>query len=46
MNYFRKMSGTTKISPMVSLTEIMCSWIGAFFGIATVAFLHYHILNT
>jgi CBS-domain-containing membrane protein len=36
--YFRKMRGSTRGSPpRVSNTEIMWSWIGAFLGIATVA---------
>ncbi len=36
--YFRKMSGTTRGSPpRVSNSELWWSWIGAFIGIATVA---------
>jgi CBS-domain-containing membrane protein len=38
--YFRKMSGTTRGSPpRVSNTEVMWSWIGAFLGIAAVAWV-------
>jgi CBS-domain-containing membrane protein len=43
--YFEKMKGTTKSPPMVSLSEIGWSWIGAFFGIASVAYIHYDILE-
>lgn len=42
MNYFKKMKGTTKSPPIVSLTEIIWSWIGAFFGIAPVALINYN----
>ena len=44
MDYFKKMRGSTKSPPMVGLSEIIWSWIGAFTGIAAVAFLHYTIL--
>ncbi len=44
MHYFNKMRGTTKSPPMVNLAEIVWSWIGAFAGIAAVAFLHYTVL--
>lgn len=38
--YFRKMRGTTRGSPpRVSNAEIVWSWIGAFLGIATVAWV-------
>lgn len=38
--YFRKMSGSTRgRPPRVSNSEIVWSWIGAFLGIATVAWL-------
>jgi len=43
--YFRKMKGVTKSPPMVSHSEIVWSWIGAFFGIAAVAAIHYHLLD-
>ncbi|MBI4619677.1 MAG: HPP family protein [Desulfobacterales bacterium] len=45
MNYFKKMRGTTKSPPSVGLSEIIWSWIGAFLGIAAVAFINYNILN-
>ena len=40
-NYLRKMKGTTSSPPRVSILEIIWSWIGAFLGIAAVAYLHY-----
>ena len=43
MEYFQKMKGTTKSPPAVSLSEILLSWIGAFWGISSVAFLHYKL---
>jgi CBS-domain-containing membrane protein len=45
MNYFRKMRGATKSSPRVSLSEIIWSWVGSFFGIAAVALINYNILE-
>ena len=45
MEYFSKMKGTTKSPPPVSLSEIIWSWIGAFFGIASVAFINYNIFK-
>ncbi len=45
MNYFRKMGGSSKSPPRVSLSEIIWSWVGAFFGIAAVAFINYSILE-
>ena len=45
MRYFRKMGGTTKSPPVVYLSEIVWSWIGAFLGIASVAFISYNILD-
>jgi len=39
--YFQKMRGTTTSPPRVGLTEILWSWVGAFLGIAAVAYLHY-----
>ena len=43
--YFTKMVGTTKSPPRVSLHEIVWSWVGAFWGVAAVAFLHFDILG-
>ncbi|WP_300674731.1 HPP family protein [Desulfoluna sp.] len=45
MHYFMKMKGVTKSPPMVSLSEIVWSWIGAFIGISVVAFLNYNVLD-
>jgi CBS-domain-containing membrane protein len=45
MEYFRKMKGTTKSPPAVSFSEIIWSWIGAFLGIASVAFINYNIFK-
>lgn len=44
MEYFRKMKGITKSPPLVSLHEIIWSWIGAFLGISLVAFSHFNLL--
>jgi CBS-domain-containing membrane protein len=43
--YFNKMKGTTKSPPVVSLLEIGLSWIGAFLGIAAVAYISYNKLE-
>ncbi len=43
--YFNKMKGNTKSPPVVSLSEIIWSWIGAFLGIAAVAYINYNILE-
>ncbi|RJR41337.1 MAG: HPP family protein [Desulfobacteraceae bacterium] len=45
MDYFKKMIGTTKSPPGVSLSEITWSWVGAFLGIALVALSHYRFLG-
>jgi CBS-domain-containing membrane protein len=45
MNYFNKMKGITKSPPAVSFAEIIWSWIGAFLGIASVAFINYNFLG-
>lgn len=44
-NYLAKMKGTTQSPPMVSAGEIVLSWLGSFFGIASVAFLNFKLLN-
>jgi CBS-domain-containing membrane protein len=44
-SYFEKMKGTSKSPPMVSLSEIIWSWIGAFFGIAAVAYINFNIIE-
>lgn len=43
--YFNKMRGTTKSPPMVSLSEIIWSWIGAFIGITVVAYINFNKLE-
>ena len=43
--YFCKMKGITKSPPMVSLSEIAWSWIGAFLGIAAVAYVNFNRLE-
>src|SRR3989339_2104820 len=45
MGYFEKMVGITKSPPAVSTSEIVWSWIGAFFGIASVALINYNFLG-
>jgi len=44
-DYFSKMKGTTQSPPAVSLSEILWSWIGAFLGIAAVAYINYNRLE-
>ena len=39
------MRGTAKSPPVVSLSEIVWSWIGAFLGMALVAYLNYNIFE-
>ncbi len=43
--YFNKMKGTSKSPPAVSFSEIGWSWIGAFLGIAAVAYFNYNRLE-
>ena len=45
MDYFRKMRGTISSPPVVSLSEILWSWTGAFLGMAPVAYINYRILD-
>ena len=45
MDYFKKMKGTTKSPPGVSLTEMAWSWVGSFLGIAPVAVINYNFLE-
>ena len=42
---FRKMKGTTKSPPAVSPQEIIWSWIGAFLGIAAVAYMNFDMFE-
>jgi CBS-domain-containing membrane protein len=43
--YVNKMRGATKSPPIVSLSEIGLSWIGAFIGIVAVAYINYNKLE-
>lgn len=43
MEYFKKMKGVTTSPPRVALLEMFWSWIGAFAGISTVAYIHYNL---
>lgn len=43
--YLAKMKGTTKSPPLVSVSEILWSWIGAFLGMSAVAYMHYNLLS-
>jgi len=45
MDIFRKMKGVTTSPPMVSLIEMVWSWIGAFAGISAVAYIHYNLFK-
>ena len=45
MNYFRKMKGTARSSSVVSLSEVVWSWVGGFLGIAAVALINYRVLD-
>ena len=44
-DYFSKMKGTTKSPPRVGAVEILWSWIGAFLGIAAVAYINYRMID-
>jgi CBS-domain-containing membrane protein len=44
-DYFNKMKGSSKSPPAVSLSEIGWSWIGAFLGIAAVAYINYNTIE-
>ncbi len=43
--YLSKMKSVAKSPPMVSLSEIVWSWIGAFLGIAAVSYTNYNIIE-
>ncbi len=45
MKYFSKMKGTTKSPPAVGFSEIIWSWIGAFLGIGSVAFINFNVFE-
>jgi len=44
-SYFLKMKGSDKSPPGVGIAEICWSWIGAFLGIAAVAYCNFKILS-
>lgn len=43
--YWAKMKGITQSPPRVRIAEIAWSWIGAFIGIATVAYANHNLLD-
>lgn len=43
IQYFKKMRGRAKSPPIVSLSEIIWSWFGAFLGMSAVAYLNYNM---
>lgn len=45
MGYFAKMRGSTQSPPRVSWTEISLSWLGAFLGISSVAYMDLNLLE-
>ncbi|KJR42185.1 HPP family protein [Candidatus Magnetoovum chiemensis] len=45
LTYIKKMKGTTKAPPLVSVSEIFWSWVGAFLGISAVAYINYNVLK-
>ncbi len=45
MMYFSKMKGMSKSPPIVSLSEIAWSWIGAFLGISAVAYINFNLIE-
>ncbi len=44
-HYFSKMRGTTTSPPVVSFSEIVWSWIGAFLGIAVVSYANFNLIE-
>ncbi|QQG66734.1 HPP family protein [Desulfobulbus oligotrophicus] len=45
MTFWQKMKGRTQSPPMVSFAEMGWSWLGSFFGMAAIAFLHYRFID-
>lgn len=45
LTLLKKMKGTTKSPPAVNFYEIIWSWIGAFIGIAVVAYINYNLFD-
>ena len=44
-DYFKKMKGVTNSTPTVSFSEIIWSWVGAFFGIGAIAYINYNLIE-
>ncbi len=44
-NYIKKMKGAEKSPPKVGIKEICWSWVGAFLGIAAVAYCNFNIVG-
>ncbi len=42
--YFAKMKGTTKSPPLVSVSEMVWSWLGAFIGIGAVSYINHNLM--
>ena len=45
IGYFSKMKGITQSPPRVGVAEIVWAWVGAFIGIAAVAYVNYNVLE-
>jgi len=45
LTLLKKMKSTTKSPPAVNFFEIVWSWIGAFIGIAVVAYINYNLFD-
>ena len=45
LTLLKKMKGTTKSPPAVNFFEIVWSWMGAFIGIAVVAYINYNLFD-
>ena len=43
--YIKKMGGSTKSPPRVSLSEVLWSWASAFIGISAVAYLNKYLVS-
>ncbi len=47
LNYFNKMRGNAKSPSMISLSEIMWSWIASLIGVGTIGYIeHFYFKNT
>ena len=45
IGYWAKMKGITQSPPRVRISEIAWSWVGAFIGIAAVAYANYNLIT-